>query len=492
MGNEPIQRVKQPRIRFNFTLIIINTMNNKYFQEPSKRVPLNLSKKRSIDTKNLRIRYFGQPKSKSEKSSPVASKDFCIKLHSGSKLSKLNSPSPERIENLKPNPNFSTRLRLNRNSADFLKSKIVSPVEKIRKGRSTSRDNSKKRAKRPKSLKKKLVLFVQRHFTQTSGEFKTLVSFYKFLKPLGQGAFGKVVLAEQVLTSIKVAIKIIDKSFITSESERKKVFREIFILKKIQSNYVINIFEYFENDENFFIVLNHMPGGDLLQYLKENGALSEDFAKYLFKQILLGVQSIHQHKILHRDIKLDNVLLDSTQSNIKICDFGVSKILKTKNQMMDEKCGTPAYLAPEIILGCGYEGYWSDIWSLGVLLYCLTCASVPFRGQNIPDLHKSILSGTYTLPSHLSDPVKDLISKMLKKVPTDRISIENSLGHKWFENCLEVQQAHQTPTKLKTRILSSIQELGFPMSYITNSLETKSLNHIHAIYHCLQSSSIFR
>ena len=471
-------------------------MSHKYFQEPAKRVPLNLCKKRLIDTKNLRLRYFGQPKSKSEKSSPVASKDFCIKLQSGSKLSKLNSPSPERIDNTRAKLNFSQHLRLNRNSADFFKFKVISPVEKLapngRTGRSTSRDNSKKRSKRPKSLKKKLVLFIQRHFSQTQGEFKTLASFYRFLKPLGQGAFGKVVLAEQVLTNIKVAVKIIDKSYITTESERKKVFREIFILKKLQSNFVITIFEYFENDENFFIVLNHMPGGDLLQYLKENGALSEDFAKYLFKQILLGVQSIHQHKILHRDIKLDNILLDPTQSHIKICDFGVSKILKTKNQKMDEKCGTPAYLAPEIILGCGYEGYWSDIWSLGVLLFCLTCASVPFRGQNIPDLHKSILSGIYTLPSHLSDPVKDLISKMLKRVPTERISIETALCHKWFEDCLEVQQANQTPTKHKSRILNSIQELGFPMSYITNSVENKSLNHVHAIYNCLLSNSIFR
>lgn len=468
-------------------------MNSKYFQEPTKRVPLNLSKKRIEDERNLRLRYFGQPKSRSEKSSPVASKDFCIKLKSASKISKLVVQSPERCANSKIGLNNSQQIRLNRNSADFFRVKQLSPITQLnpigRHKRSTSREGSKKRVKKEKSLKKKLVLFIQRHFFQSENELKTVVSFYKFLQPLGQGAFGKVVLAEQILTCAKVAIKIIDKAYITSDVERHKVFKEIYILNKIKSRYVINILEYFENDESIFLVLNYMPGGDLLSYLKDNGALSEDFAKYLFKQILLGVQSIHQMKILHRDIKLDNILLDASQTNIKICDFGVSKILK-KQEIMDEKCGTPAYLAPEIILGCGYEGYWSDIWSLGVLLYCLVCATVPFRGQNIPELHKSILSNTFTFPSTLSLPVKDLISSMLRKVPNDRIPIQKALTHEWFNNCLEVQHSAQIPSKPNIRYLNAIQELGFPKHYIENSVEAKCLNHVHALYCCLCAEGI--
>lgn len=469
-------------------------MNSKYFQEPTKRVPLNLSKKRIIDTQNLRLRYFGQPKSKSEKSSPVASKDFCIKLKSATKFNNLAPSSPDRNVNSKISLNYSQNFRLNRNSADFFRVKQLSPITQLnplgRHKRSTSREGSKKRVKKEKSLKKKLVLFIRRHFLQSELELKTVVSFYKFLQPLGQGAFGKVVLAEQILTSAKVAIKIIDKAYITSDIERHKVFKEIYILNKVKSRYVINILEYFENDENIYLVLNYMPGGDLLSYLKDNGALSEDFAKYLFKQVLLGVQSIHQMKILHRDIKLDNILLDASQTNIKICDFGVSKILK-KNEIIDEKCGTPAYLAPEIILGCGYEGYWSDIWSLGVLLYCLVCATVPFRGQSIPELHKSILHGSFTFPNNISDAAKDLITSMLKKVPNERLSISKAINHEWFSNCLEVQQSTQMPSILNIRYLKTIQDFGFPKHYVENSLEAKCLNHIHALYCCLCSNSIF-
>jgi len=120
--------------------------------------------------------------------------------------------------------------------------------------------------------------------------------------------------------------------------------------------------------------------------------------------------------VLHRDIKLDNILLDN-DGEIKICDFGVSRVIK-KNQRITEQCGTPAYIAPEIISDSGYEGFSADIWSLGVLLYAMLCGTVPFKAQNMHDLHQIITSGSFSYPSYvegmLSTESIDLINRMLK------------------------------------------------------------------------------
>lgn len=115
---------------------------------------------------------------------------------------------------------------------------------------------------------------------------------------------------------------------------------------------------------------------------------------------MYGIAHIHCRSVIHRDIKLDNILLDS-EKGVKICDFGVSKIIK-KGQLIKEQCGTPAYLAPEIIIDQGYEGYFVDIWSLGVLLYTMLLGTVPFKASNLEDLHKLILAGVFIIPDSVS------------------------------------------------------------------------------------------
>jgi len=124
--------------------------------------------------------------------------------------------------------------------------------------------------------------------------------------------------------------------------------------------------------------------GDLLTYVRKRRKLKEDVAKYIFKQIVAGIKYVNQKGILHRDIKLDNILLTS-EGRVKICDFGVSKLAKPGDIMM-EQCGTPAYIAPEVFEGKGYEGYASDIWSAGVVLYAMLYGTVPFKASNMTDL----------------------------------------------------------------------------------------------------------
>ena len=176
----------------------------------------------------------------------------------------------------------------------------------------------------------------------------TTLDYYKFVKLIGKGAFGKVILGIHKLTGKYVAIKTIEKSYMKDDFSRKKVFREVYIMTKIRHANVIRLLEVFESSNHLLIVMEYAGGGDLLQYVRGHKKINEEEAKGLFRQVVYGLGHIHSRSVLHRDIKLDNILLDSDHG-VKICDFGVSKIID-KNAMIKEQCGTPAYIAPEIIL----------------------------------------------------------------------------------------------------------------------------------------------
>jgi serine/threonine protein kinase len=173
-------------------------------------------------------------------------------------------------------------------------------------------------------------------------------------------------------------------------------------------------------------------GGDLLTYVRKRRRLKESLAKYLFLQIIDGLRYMHSKGILHRDVKLDNILLDET-GKLKICDFGVSRFSKP-GQLMTEQCGTPAYIAPEILKGRGYTGFGIDVWSAGVVLYAMLYGSVPFKGNGIQEMHPCILAGDYKLGDEASDSAKDLLRKILTVDENKRYTIDQILEHEWMQN----------------------------------------------------------
>ena len=253
-------------------------------------------------------------------------------------------------------------------------------------------------------------------------------SFYMIGKQLGKGAFGKVYLALHRLTGLKVAIKAIDKSIIQDERTRRKVFQEVYVMKKINHPNVIRLLEVFESKRHLMIVLEYCGGGDLLQLVKSRGQLTETEGKHIFSQVINGVQACHIKNIIHRDIKLDNLLITTDFSCIKLCDFGVSRSVKPGENIFDQ-CGTPAYLAPEIVADRGYDPFYVDIWSMGVLLYAILSGTVPFRAKTLPDLHKLILRCKYEMPENISDQAQDLIKRMLNPIPHMRISLDEMKNH---------------------------------------------------------------
>ena len=273
--------------------------------------------------------------------------------------------------------------------------------------------------------------YIKNYYSKNSKYPKTKMNFYKYGRLLGKGAFGKVNLALHVLTGRLVAIKSINKTKLLNERQRRKIQIETSIMKTLsKSNNIVKIYETYETKKHYCIVMEEICAGDLLSYIKKRGKLIEQVAKFIFKQIVLTLQYIHNHNIVHRDIKLDNILID-LDNNIKICDFGVSKIVKN-NESMLEQCGTPAYIAPEILLNRGYEGYGVDIWSAGVVLYAMLSGTVPFKGNNIKDLHDLIIKGEYAPIKDISKEASHLIKSIFEVDPKKRITTKDILVHPWL------------------------------------------------------------
>ena len=338
--------------------------------------------------------------------------------------------------------------------------------------------------------KSALVSLISSHFQRCNECPPTSLEFYRVGKLIGKGAFGKVVSGMQKLTGCNVALKAIDKEYLADENHRRKVFQEIFILNKFRHRRIVKILEVFESENHLLIAMEYAPGGDLLQYVKSRHRLPESEARPLFHQIIEGALAIHNTGVLHRDFKLDNILLNSDKSHIKICDFGVSRVMR-RGQKVSEQCGTPAYIAPEIIADHGYEGFYSDIWSLGVCLYAMVSGSVPFKAASLRELHKLVLTARYQMPEGLTREVKDLIEKMLHLVPSRRITLEEVLRHEWFqgqvyEDCGQNEDGMKEA--LNPDLLTQVHHLGFPQDKLLTSLRLNEMNHGTASYYLLLSS----
>ncbi len=206
------------------------------------------------------------------------------------------------------------------------------------------------------------------------------------------------------------------------------------------------------------MVMEYANGGDLLQYVKKKKRLDEQSAKNIFRQVVYGLAHCHCRSVLHRDIKLDNVLMD-LDGNIQICDFGVSRLIE-KDEIIQEQCGTPAYIAPEILLDKGYEGFAVDIWSAGVVLYAMLYGTVPFKANNMSELQKMIIKAKFTLQDGISKEAKDLLRQLLERDPTQRITIPNILAHPWMKEARDTVELFTNAEKNYMKYEFSCQEQG--------------------------------
>lgn len=256
---------------------------------------------------------------------------------------------------------------------------------------------------------------------------------YEFDKILGTGHFGDVKLATHKVTGAKVAIKILN--------YRQGSKNEITIMQTLKnacfrntegSKNIIFLLETIEMPKSILLVMEYMEGGDLFDYVCDHGKLTDSKSKQVFKQIVSAVSFCHYNKVVHRDIKLENILLDK-ESNIKLADFGLSEIVED-GQFLKTQCGSPRYSAPEIVKGQLYIGQEVDIWSLGVCLYTILHGYLPFEDENEKNLYAKINLGNFYLESFLSDQVQDLLKKILVVDATKRIKLSEIKKHEWLNS----------------------------------------------------------
>ncbi|XP_072701028.1 NUAK family SNF1-like kinase 2 [Ciconia boyciana] len=301
--------------------------------------------------------------------------------------------------------------------------------------------------KSPRPLMKKQA--VKRHHHKHNLKHR-----YEFLETLGKGTYGKVKKARERSGKL-VAIKSIRKDKIKDEQDLVHIRREIEIMSSLNHPHIIAVHEVFENSSKIVIVMEYASKGDLYDYISERQRLTEQEARHFFRQVVSAVYYCHKNGIVHRDLKLENILLDAN-GNIKIADFGLSNVYQ-QDKLLQTYCGSPLYASPEIINGRPYKGPEVDSWSLGVLLYILVHGTMPFDGHDYKTLVKQITSGDYREPTKLSDAC-GLIRWMLMVNPERRATIEDIATHWWVNWGYKVPLGEQELLRESESPLATVAE----------------------------------
>ncbi|XP_068480243.1 CBL-interacting serine/threonine-protein kinase 9-like isoform X2 [Phaseolus vulgaris] len=259
-----------------------------------------------------------------------------------------------------------------------------------------------------------------------------VVGKYELGKTIGEGSFAKVKLARNVKSGNKVAIKILDRKHVLRHNMMEQLQREISTMKLINHPNVAKIFEVMASKTKIYIVLELLDGGELFDKIAAKGRLKEDEARTYFQQLINAVDYCHSRGVYHRDLKPENLLLDSN-SVLKVSDFGLSTYSQKDDELLHTACGTPHYVAPEVIHNRGYAGSTSDIWSCGVILFVLMAGFLPFDGPTHMALFRKIIKAEFSCPSWFPPQAKALLKRILDPNPRTRIKIPELLKDEWFK-----------------------------------------------------------
>ena len=256
------------------------------------------------------------------------------------------------------------------------------------------------------------------------------INDFIFKEDIGEGNFGKVKFCIFKKTGEEFAIKIINKKKI-KDKMKNSFFKENEIATKFNHINVIYVFRIFEDKENFYLVMEYCQKGELFDYIVQHQRLSEREAAIFFYQLINGVEYIHSKGIAHRDLKPENLLLTNDKT-LKIIDFGLSHEFDPNSYLLKTKCGSPSYAAPEIISCQYYDGFKTDIWCCGIILYAMLCGFLPFEGDDNSILFRNILECDPEMPDWLSISSRDLIIKILNPEPDERITLDEIKRHKFY------------------------------------------------------------
>ncbi|XP_054189099.1 serine/threonine-protein kinase BRSK2 isoform X18 [Homo sapiens] len=268
---------------------------------------------------------------------------------------------------------------------------------------------------------------------------------------------GLVKLGVHCVTCQKVAIKIVNREKL-SESVLMKVEREIAILKLIEHPHVLKLHDVYENKKYLYLVLEHVSGGELFDYLVKKGRLTPKEARKFFRQIISALDFCHSHSICHRDLKPENLLLDE-KNNIRIADFGMAS-LQVGDSLLETSCGSPHYACPEVIRGEKYDGRKADVWSCGVILFALLVGALPFDDDNLRQLLEKVKRGVFHMPHFIPPDCQSLLRGMIEVDAARRLTLEHIQKHIWYIGGKNEPEPEQPiPRKVQIRSLPSLEDI---------------------------------
>ena len=311
---------------------------------------------------------------------------------------------------------------------------------------------------------------------------------YKLGPEIGSGAFGKVILGKHIPTEEKVAIKILDKSILNqTPTDYQLVKKEISILKIVKHKNIVRLFEILETPRHIFIVMEYCEGGDIMSYILNRKRLTELESLKFFHQLINALYYLHSQNITHRDIKIDNLLLDSNL-DLKLIDFGLSTKYKD-NELLDQPCGTIVYAAPEVLSYRQYHGMLANVWSCGIVLYGMLTGFLPFGDSDDEINKKKIIEGKIKMPSYLSEDAKNLLKHMLDTNPLTRFTLDDIMSHPWFNK----NKFHIIPgiivgiiwIPVDEKILDLCVTYNLDREKVKNSVINNKFNAESAVYYLL-------
>ncbi|WBW74008.1 serine/threonine protein kinase (NIM1 family) Cdr1/Nim1 [Schizosaccharomyces osmophilus] len=258
---------------------------------------------------------------------------------------------------------------------------------------------------------------------------KNTIGLWRLGKTLGTGSTSCVRLAKHVKTGNLAAVKILPIKDVS-------VGMEILMMRLLHHPNILQLYDVWTDHQNMYLALEYVPGGELFDYVRKHGALSEKDVAHYMVQLLDALSHCHQFRFRHRDLKLENILINPYERVLKIADFGMATV-EPDNSYLTNFCGSLHYLAPEVVSHTPYEGAPADIWSCGVIFYALLSNKLPFGGSSTGTVYDKILNGAYDLPCSCSTAAQDLLHKMLNVNPSTRITIPEILNHPYIQSNLE-------------------------------------------------------
>lgn len=307
---------------------------------------------------------------------------------------------------------------------------------------------------------------------------------YELGRVLGQGSFAKVYFARNLRTGKNVAMKVVGKEKVIKVGMTEHVKREISVMKMVTHPNIVELHEVMATISKIYFAMELVRGGELFSKIARSGRLREDVARHYFRQLISAVDFCHSRGVYHRDLKLENLLLDDA-GNLKVADFGLSAFADhvRTDGLLHTTCGTPAYVAPEVIGKKGYDGAKADLWSCGVILYVLLAGFLPFQDDNIFAMYKKIRRGDFRCPPWFTSDVRRLITKLLDPNPKTRITVAKLIETPWFRKgpipksvtdvpVASTKKDGEEPLRLNAFHLISLSE-GFDLSPLFESGESR-------------------